>query len=1344
MRKTTLLTLLALLLTGTIGAQTVIAGWDFENGTKRGAITSDASFQSAPYTADSGTDANRDVSFLKTVGRPVFSGWVSGSGGTGTWAPNTNGWTGGSNTHYWQISLSTSGFANLVLSSKQYGSTTGPRDFQLQYSLDESAWTAVSYGSVTVGSNWSSGYLNSVALPAACSDQPVLHLRWIMTSNTSVGGGSTGGTGTDRIDDISISGEVVVPTISLTPSSLSGFGYMVGLGPSAEQSFSVSALNIVNPLLLSAPQDFEISAVSGGSPAATLSLTPTGNTVPATTVYVRLKAGLGVGTYAAETVVASTPGAASQSVACSGTVAPAAVPAAPLAQDATGISPTGFSANWTAVANATGYRLDVFETAGATATDLFFSEYLEGSSFNKAIEIFNGTGVAADLGNYTVYLYSNGAASPSTTLALSGTLASGEVYVIASSQANAEILAQADLTSGVANFNGDDALALWNESTAAYVDVFGRIGEDPGDFWGSDPLLTKDRTLVRKSAVSGGVSANPSSGFPSLATEWDSHPVDTAAYLGSHAFYSQTETFVAGYQDLGVGDLTSWPVSGLAESTTYGYRVRAENPYGASLNSNRVDVTTSSSTAPLISVSGYPGSFATWLGTPSATQTYGLSGQFLTNPITLAIPAGFEISSDGGSSYQTGTASLPADFSGSVGIRLSGNASGTYTGNIVHSSAPAASVSLPVQGVVTDGNISAPTVQASGILCYPTSTTITLEWTPGNGAYRVVKINTVNSFTVPADGSSPSPSSGYSGSGEQVIYNGATEFIDGSQFNGCTVTNLIPNTLYWFRVYDYNGTGADTRYLAAAAANNPRSATTTSSSGTGYYGSIYGYGTTLKANLHALIKSTHTTQYSYTALISQIPYTDEDPANPNNLVEIYTGWSVPKGDFGGGVTDWNREHTWSKSHGDFGDTAPAGTDLHHLRPCDATVNSRKSNKDFGNGGSAYVDNSPPSGYSGDTGCFDTTNSWEPRPADKGDVARMIMYMAVRYEGTDTSYDLELVDYIYSDAGTYEPFYGKLATLLQWHLQDPPDARELQRNNRIAERQGNRNPFIDVPGYAARVWAPCPLFNSNIQTASFTGNWSVPITASNYFLQVAADSLFTLLVSGYENRDIDLATSLTVAGLNPGGTYYYRLRSYFLDDYGIWSPYLAVTLGNPVIATAALSSGQPLEEPTLHGAPLSLTLSNANFSDASLLSSNFSLNNAPLGIYIQSVSYVNSVTATILLGFNGTDFDANFTAFSVTVAGSELSVGYSVTSSTLPLIAHVEGQASIALEGGYIRLTLLPVPNAASYRIFAATEPYGAYSEISSAGAFDPFSPNIWRIDSALFDRRFYKVAAILN
>jgi len=279
------------------------------------------------------------------------------------------------------------------------------------------------------------------------------------------------------------------------------------------------------------------------------------------------------------------------------------------------------------------------------------------------------------------------------------------------------------------------------------------------------------------------------------------------------------------------------------------------------------------------------------------------------------------------------------------------------------------------------------------------------------------------------------------------------------------VSGLTASTTYFYRVRASNSGGT------SSSSNTITVDTQAADPYNGYYNSVSGLsGSALKAGLHTLIKNTHTTEYNYDNLEVQMRIADEDPNNSNNVIELYTGWSVPKSSYGAATTDWNKEHTWSKSHGDFGDVAPAGTDLHHLRPCDATVNSFKNNRDFDEGSNAYTDASPPSGYSGTTGCYyNTANDFEPRDEDKGDVARMIFYMATRYEGDDTSYDLELVDYVYSDAGTNQPLYGKLSTLLAWHAQDPPDAWEALRNNRIQGLQGNRNPFIDHPEYVASIW-----------------------------------------------------------------------------------------------------------------------------------------------------------------------------------------------------------------------------------------------------------------------------------
>lgn len=171
-------------------------------------------------------------------------------------------------------------------------------------------------------------------------------------------------------------------------------------------------------------------------------------------------------------------------------------------------------------------------TDGSTTADLFISEYVEGSSSEKYIEIFNGTGADVDLSNYRLQLFNNGTNVANPSVTLSGTLANGAVKVYRNTSAS-NYSGEANTA---VNFNGDDAVALYKISSAAYVDIVGRIGEDPGTAWTSGSLSTLNQTLVRKSTVAGGVTANPASGFPTLATEWDAYPQDTVAYLGSHTF----------------------------------------------------------------------------------------------------------------------------------------------------------------------------------------------------------------------------------------------------------------------------------------------------------------------------------------------------------------------------------------------------------------------------------------------------------------------------------------------------------------------------------------------------------------------------------------------------------------------------------------------------------------------------------------------------------------------------------------------------------------------------------------------------------------------------------------
>ncbi|WP_372752972.1 Ig-like domain-containing protein [Labilibaculum sp.] len=222
----------------------------------------------------------------------------------------------------------------------------------------------------------------------------------------------------------------------------------------------------------------------------------------------------------------------------------------------------------------------------------------------------------------------------------------------------------------------------------------------------------------------------------------------------------------------------------------------------------------------------------------------------------------------------------------------------------------------------------------------------------------------------------------------------------------------------------------------------------------------------LKTALHYIIHD-HT-ELPYTSsdydVWDALKETDEDPDNTDNVLLIYTNRSEPKAnqDTGSGDDDaWNREHIWAKSHGDFGTEEGAGTDIHHLRACDRSVNSDRSNLFFDEGGVAHSEA---------TECYYDNDSWEPRDAVKGDIARMIFYMAVCYEGEDGDPDLEMTnDMTYSKDNYTEPYFGKLSTLIAWNTEDPVDSTEIIRNEKVYAIQGNRNPFIDHSEWVDSIW-----------------------------------------------------------------------------------------------------------------------------------------------------------------------------------------------------------------------------------------------------------------------------------
>lgn len=174
----------------------------------------------------------------------------------------------------------------------------------------------------------------------------------------------------------------------------------------------------------------------------------------------------------------------------------------------------------------------------AQAANLFFSEYIEGTSNNKALEIFNGTGATVDLSQYSVKLGSNGNAWSATNfINMEGTLANNSVYVIANSQAAPAILNASDVTSTVTYFNGNDAVALFQGETM--IDIIGVYMENPGTAWDVAGVAggTLNHTLIRKpNVIQGNTNWASSAGTNMDNSEWLVEAQDYFDNIGMHTF----------------------------------------------------------------------------------------------------------------------------------------------------------------------------------------------------------------------------------------------------------------------------------------------------------------------------------------------------------------------------------------------------------------------------------------------------------------------------------------------------------------------------------------------------------------------------------------------------------------------------------------------------------------------------------------------------------------------------------------------------------------------------------------------------------------------------------------
>lgn len=234
----------------------------------------------------------------------------------------------------------------------------------------------------------------------------------------------------------------------------------------------------------------------------------------------------------------------------------------------------------------------------------------------------------------------------------------------------------------------------------------------------------------------------------------------------------------------------------------------------------------------------------------------------------------------------------------------------------------------------------------------------------------------------------------------------------------------------------------------------------------------------LRADVNAIITAGHS-QVGYGNTWAPLLDMQEDPGDSSAVILIYSGDSRAKSlqcssggcnDGDAFTGDFNREHIWPQ--GSFDEDEPARSDLHALFLADADANGWRSNSSFDE-----VTGIPTYSFGGTIG---TTSLWEPRDAIKGQIARAMLYMDVRYEGPSP------IDLVLSDAPNTANDQGEqgiLSTLLDWHINFPPTADEIARNNAVYDYQGNANPFIDNPGWVNIIWGIDPVSDGDTLVVS---------------------------------------------------------------------------------------------------------------------------------------------------------------------------------------------------------------------------------------------------------------------
>jgi endonuclease I len=287
-----------------------------------------------------------------------------------------------------------------------------------------------------------------------------------------------------------------------------------------------------------------------------------------------------------------------------------------------------------------------------------------------------------------------------------------------------------------------------------------------------------------------------------------------------------------------------------------------------------------------------------------------------------------------------------------------------------------------------------------------------------------------------------------------------------------------------------------------------------------YYSSAIGKkGDQLRTALHDIIDDHRVIKYSSKDFDTADAISElySDPDNQNNVILIYSRRSEAISKFGT-PSGWNREHVWPNSYG-IDNRSPAYSDLHNLQPADASVNISRSNKiyDFSDTKDSMFKKP---GHPEAKMTRKDSDSWEPPAEIRGDIARAALYMDLRYNGDNPkekdlilTNDLSLID---SD----NIFFGKLNTLINWHFNDPTDAKERFRNDLIfSEYQKNRNPFVDHPEWVEEIYENSVSQNFTLSNPKIDGEIILfdlkSVSSGRYRLLQSSDLINWVLVADFE-------------------------------------------------------------------------------------------------------------------------------------------------------------------------------------------------------------------------------------